>query len=76
MDYPLLGRYIPQEDTCPFPIEVQFFKRQDIKKAMFTNGWCPITMAPFVVHITTGYWNGQHVARGSAEYEEKQRGQE
>ena len=42
-----------------FSTEVQFFKRCDIKKAMFTNHRSPITNALLVVHATADYRNIQ-----------------
>ena len=56
------GRYMPQKKTghYRFPIEVQFFKRGDIKRVMFTNLWSPITMGSFTVHANAlSYWNAQ-----------------
>ena len=81
---------MPQEaPPYPLSIEVQFFKRRDIKRAMFsTNLWSPITLGPIIVHVIVQAkgWNGQEAVRlfrtscqgrgASAEYEEKQRGQE
>lgn len=33
-------------------LRFDFFKQHDIKKAMFTYHWPPVTTAPFVVHDT------------------------